>query len=180
MSIVYGIVKQHQGFMHVYSEPEVGTTFRIYLPLVGGDATLLDPGDTLAQPTGGTETILVVEDEVAVRELVAEVLVSSGYQVIMASDGQDAVAQFMAHRDDINLILMDMIMPRLSGKEASDQILQHDPRARIIFISGYTMDFIRQRDLVDERTELIMKPVQPFELLRKIRELLDRESTSTP
>jgi CheY-like chemotaxis protein len=174
MSIVYGILKQHKGFINVYSEPNVGTTFRIYLPLVGSESAAGEQEANEVAPPGGTETILVAEDEADVRSLVEEILIGNGYQVILASDGRDAVAKFTAHKADIKLVLMDLVMPHLSGKEAGDLILQQNPEAKILFVSGYTMDIIKHRDLLGGQTELVMKPVHPTELLCKIRELLDR------
>jgi len=173
MAIVYGIVKQHKGFINIYSEPNIGTTFRIYLPLIRSADAVDEPGRIEEPPQGGTETILVAEDDVDLQSLVREILVSSGYQVILVADGQSAVEKFTANRADVKLVLMDLIMPRLSGKDASDLILQQDPAVKVLFISGYTMDIIRHRDLLDGQKELIMKPVQPVELLRKIREMLD-------
>jgi PAS domain S-box-containing protein len=173
MAIVYGIVKQHHGFINVYSEPQIGTTFRIYIPLVEmGNA---EDEEILVQapPKGGTETILVAEDDAAVRTLVQEVLTSFGYVVIPAKDGEDAVEKFRAHRDEVKLILMDIIMPKMNGKEAYYEISRLDPDVKIIYSSGYTLDIIQGRNVLDEGAELIMKPVQPLELLRRVRELLD-------
>jgi PAS domain S-box-containing protein len=173
MAIVYGILKQHKGMINVYSEPGIGTTFRIYLPLVTLSEVNNLPESNPIRPRGGTETILVAEDEADVRSLVEELLVGHGYRVITAINGLDAVEKYAAHRDEVKLVLMDMIMPRLSGKDACERIQQQDPDARVLFISGYTMDFVRQCDLLDDRTDLIMKPVQPWDLLRRVREMLD-------
>ncbi|MBT0665112.1 PAS domain S-box protein [Geobacter pelophilus] len=173
MAIVYGILKQHKGLINVYSEPGIGTTFRIYLPLVTLAEVNELPESSPIRPSGGTETILVAEDEADVRSLVEEILVGHGYRVITAINGLDAVEKYAAHRDDVKLVLMDMIMPRMSGKDACERIKQQDPEARVLFISGYTMDFVRQCDLLDERTDLVMKPVQPWDLLRRVREMLD-------
>ncbi|MDA8428522.1 MAG: PAS domain S-box protein [Geobacteraceae bacterium] len=174
MAIVYGIIKQHNGFIHVYSEPQIGTTFRIYLPLI--EMEQQEAGEIIAPapPKGGTETILVAEDNREVRELVREVLTSFGYVVISAEDGLEAVEKFKANRESIKLILMDIIMPKMSGKEAFHEIMQLDADVKIVYSSGYTQDIIQSRDVLDTGAELIMKPVQPIELLRKVRELLDR------
>jgi polar amino acid transport system substrate-binding protein len=174
MAIVYGIVKQHNGFIHVYSEPQIGTTFRIYLPLIQLEQESAEKIITPVPPKGGTETILVAEDNREVRELVQEVLTSFGYVVITAEDGLDAVEKFKTNRGSVKLILMDIIMPRMSGKEAFHEIMQIDSDVKIIYSSGYTLDVIQTRDVLETGTELIMKPVQPIELLRKVRELLDR------
>ena len=174
MAIVYGIVKQHHGFVNVYSEPQIGTTFRIYLPLIERELAADEEIITPAPPKGGTETILVAEDDAAVRTLVQELLTGFGYAVIPAGDGQDAVEKFRENRDTVKLVLMDIIMPRKNGKEACYEIRQLDPDVKILYSSGYTMDIIQGRGVLDEGAELIMKPVQPMELLRKVRELLDR------
>ncbi len=173
MAIIYGILKQHNGFINVYSELGCGTTFRIYLPIVekatGDPIVKADP----AIPLGGNEAILVAEDESNVRALVAEVLQSHGYTVVLAEDGVDAVEKFKSHQDSIRLILMDIIMPKKSGRDAYEEISRIKPGVKLLFSSGYTADFIKDRGLLDEAVELLMKPVQPMELLRKVREMLD-------
>jgi two-component system NtrC family sensor kinase len=178
MSIVYGIIKQHNGFINVYSEPGVGTTFRIYLPLyrIGGAAE-----ESAAEPDApgrGTETIMVVEDEPSLRQLLDSILTGHGYRVILAQDGEDAIEKFQgAPPGTIALVLMDLIMPRMNGKEACEEIRKVDPAMRVAFTSGYTREFIDIRDALAKETELIMKPVQPTELLRKVRDILDRSTT---
>lgn len=174
MAIVYGIVKQHHGFINVYSEPQIGTTFRIYIPLIEKELATDDEIVTPAQPKGGTETILVAEDDAEVRALVQEILTGFGYHVISAEDGEDAVEKFAAHSGAVKLVLMDIIMPKKNGKEACCEIRQLNPDVKVLYSSGYTLDIIQSRDVLDEGAELIIKPVQPLELLRKIRELLDR------
>ncbi|UPU34794.1 DUF3365 domain-containing protein [Geomonas paludis] len=174
MAIVYGIVKQHNGFINVYSEPDQGTTFRIYLPLYHSDAVPeSDAAKQAAPPRGGNETILLAEDDDGVRNLVLSVLTRFGYRVIQAVDGQDAVEKYLAHRDEIDMILMDLIMPRKSGKEAYDEIASQAPGTKVLYASGYTADFIKRRGGAEEGIDLIMKPIQPIELLRTVREVLD-------
>jgi polar amino acid transport system substrate-binding protein len=158
----------------VYSEPQIGTTFRIYLPLIQLEQESAEKIITPVPPKGGTETILVAEDNREVRELIQDVLTSFGYVVITAEDGLDAVEKFKTNRGSVKLILMDIIMPRMSGKEAFHEIMQLDSDVKIIYSSGYTLDVIQTREVLETGTELIMKPVQPIELLRKVRELLDR------
>ena len=126
-------------------------------------------------PVGGDETILVAEDDSTVRALVAEVLQSQGYTVVLAEDGEDAVAQFKKHQDHIALILMDIIMPKKNGSDAYGEISGIKPGVKLLFFSGYTADFIKDRVLLDESVELLMKPVQPTQLLRKVREMMDNE-----
>lgn len=174
MSIVYGIIKQHKGFINVYSEPGHGTTFRVCLPLVEvGQDQPAEAGDQAPPPTG-TETILFAEDDSDVRTLVESILSSYGYKVIIAKDGAEAVEKFKSHRNEISLILMDMIMPKLNGKEAYDEICNIQPGVKIVYSSGYTAEFIQNRGISEDDIELVMKPVQTVELITKIREVLDR------
>ncbi|QWV97170.1 PAS domain S-box protein [Geomonas nitrogeniifigens] len=174
MSIVYGIIKQHSGFVNVYSEPGIGTTFRIYLPLSATSPLAEETLRDLEQPRGGSETILVVEDEADLRTLLEQILAGAGYRVILAADGAAAIEQYARRTSPISLVLMDMIMPGMSGKEACQRIRELDPAARVLYTSGYTMDIIKNRDLIEEGTELLMKPVRPRELLNKVREMLER------
>ncbi|TGU74840.1 PAS domain-containing sensor histidine kinase [Geomonas terrae] len=174
MSIVYGIVTQHGGFINVYSEPGLGTTFKIYLPLSPSAFEAAEALRELEHPRGGSETILVVEDEANLRTLLEQILSGAGYQVLVAENGAVAVDIFARNEGKIALILMDMVMPGMSGKEACGAIRRIDPSARVLYTSGYTMDIIKSRDLMEEGTELMTKPVRPAELLRKVREMLDR------
>ena len=174
MAIVYGIVKQHNGFISVTSEPGVRTTFSILLPIFEPEQSVQkEAAQKDATPRGGTETILVAEDNVDVRNFMDSVLTEFGYNVIQAVDGQDAVEKFTVNRDRIALTLMDMLMPRKNGKEAYDEICQLQPGAKILFFSGYPADFLQNHGVPGEGIELIMKPVQPMELLRKMREMLE-------
>ena len=174
MAIVYGIINQHHGFIKVYSEPQIGTTFRIFIPLFTREVAEDEEVVTPELPKGGSETILVAEDDPAVSKLVQEVLTRAGYSVISAWDGQDVIEKFRANKDTVKLILMDIIMPKKNGKEAFSEIRKFKPDVKIIYTSGYTQDIIESRDEFDADAELIMKPVQPHDLLRKVRELLDR------
>lgn len=173
MSIVYGIIQQHNGFISVYSEPGEGTTFRIYLPIAESLQSSHIDDNTLTEPQGGTETILLAEDDPSVRNLVVTILSRFGYNVIQAVDGRDAVDKFTIHQSNIRFILMDMIMPKMNGRDAYDEINKIRPGVKILYSSGYTADFIQNRGVSEEGIELIMKPVQPMALLRKIREMLD-------
>ena len=174
MAIVYGIINQHHGFIKVYSEPQIGTTFRIFIPLFTREVAEDEEVVTPELPKGGSETILVAEDDPAVSKLVQEVLTRAGYSVISAWDGQDVIEKFRANKDTVKLILMDIIMPKKNGKEAFSEIRKFKPDVKIIYTSGYTQDIIESRDEFDADAELVMKPVQPHDLLRKVRELLDR------
>ncbi|NVN91312.1 MAG: PocR ligand-binding domain-containing protein [Desulfuromonadales bacterium] len=175
MAIVYGIVKQHNGFINVYSELGQGTTFRIYIPVYeDGQLEHAEKLDQIIQPLGGTETILLAEDDVGVRNLMVTVLTKFGYNVIQAVDGQDVVDTFAENMDRVSMILMDVIMPKKNGMEAYDEIILLKPNVKVLYSSGYTADFIQDRGVSEEGIELLMKPVQPMEMLRKVREILDR------
>jgi len=174
LAIVYGIIKQHNGFINVYSEPGRGTTFKIYLPVVEEQAAAYKGTTAPGYPKGGTETILMAEDDAKVQQLLELTLRQFGYEVILAGDGQEAVEKFQANRDRINLLLTDLIMPKKSGKEAYDEIRQIQPGTKVLFISGYTADIIHSRGDLEKGIDLLMKPVNPLDLVRKIREILDR------
>jgi two-component system, cell cycle sensor histidine kinase and response regulator CckA len=172
LSVVYGIIKEHDGFINVYSEPGQGTTFKIYLPLIAGL-----PEEIKAEVEkcgqGGSETILFAEDDEPVRAVTKAVLEEFGYTVIVAINGQDAVDKYKENRDRIQLLLFDLIMPKKTGKEAYDEIKALDPGVKVLFASGYAPDVVRQRVLLEDRMPLIFKPVLPMELLAKVREALD-------
>jgi PAS domain S-box-containing protein len=174
LAISYGIIKQHSGYIKVYSEPGQGTVFKIYLPLAE-EAASPDKKTQAAVPVkGGNETILVAEDDASLRNLARIVLESFGYTVISAEDGVDAIAKFMENRDRINLVLLDMIMPKKNGKEVSEAIRKVSPRIKILFVSGYTMDIIKTKELTEAGFDFIHKPFLPKDLLIKMREVLDK------
>lgn len=175
MAIVHGIVSQHNGFVYVYSELGKGSVFKIFLPLIDKEKISEVERREEKPPKGGTETILVVEDDPSVRKVVEDVLLNSGYEIITAEDGQQAVEIFSENRSRIKLILMDMVMPKKSGLEAYKEIRLLLTNIRVLFTSGYTADFIKSQGELGKEAELIMKPVKPHDLLRKVREMLDRD-----
>lgn len=181
LAISYRIIQQHCGHIKVQSELGHGTAFQIFLPLSKQTEPLAThtPSDSLSS-TEGNETILVVEDEEFLRDLAGLVLESSGYTVILAEDGEDAIHKFMAASDRIDLALIDMIMPKKSGKDVADAIRSLSPDTKILFQSGYTHDMINHGDLVKANEAFIGKPFKPEDLLRKIREVLDQRSISPP
>jgi PAS domain S-box-containing protein len=174
LAISYGIIKQHDGYIKVYSEPRKGTEFKIYLPLIEGASILEKIIETPATVKGGKETILVAEDDASLRKLSRIVLESSGYTVITAEDGEDAITKFMDNREKISLAMIDMIMPKRNGKEVVEAIRKVSPRMKILFASGYTMDIIMAKELAESSFDFILKPVVPRDLLKKVREILDR------
>ncbi len=173
LAIVYGIIQQHKGYIHVYREPGRGTTFKIYLPLIkpAGEEKALKG---LPTPVGGTETILIAEDETEVRKLTKMILSGFGYKIIEAVNGEDAIHKFMENKDKIRLLILDVIMPRKNGKEVYDTINKRNPNIKAIFVSGYGEDVIYKRDLLCEGLNFISKPILPMELLKKVREALDK------
>jgi PAS domain S-box-containing protein len=172
LSSVYGVVKQHDGFISCNSEPGQGTTFKIYLPIIEESTQL--PAES-AQPVaqGGTETILLAEDDAMVRELVRGVLEEFGYTVVEAVDGEDAVVKFRERMDTIRLAILDVIMPRKTGRQAYDEIQGIMPGTPAIFMSGYPAEVFEKKELSEDWLHFISKPVTPRELLRKVREVLE-------
>jgi CheY-like chemotaxis protein len=171
LSMIYGIVKQHDGYIVVASEVGKGTTFNIYLPLI--DSTFEKQKEKASRPLKrGTETILVADDDPAVASLVKRILEEFGYKVLEARDGGEAIEQFLKHKDDIHLLLLDVIMPKKNGKEAYDAIRKIKPEIKAIFISGYSAEIIDEQAIL-EGLNFIGKPVSPEELLFSLREVLD-------
>ena len=173
MAVVYGIVKGHDGYINVNSEPGVGTTFRIYLPLTTLETEVTQK--TIHPFTMGKgDTILIAEDERAVRKVLRLSLEEHGYMVIEAENGEEAVKQYKDNMEKVSLVLLDVIMPVKNGSETYDEIKSLNPDTKVIFMSGYTDDIIRRKELLKSNTDLIAKPIAPDTLLRKVREVLDR------
>jgi len=172
LAIVYGIVKQHNGYIDVKSMPGEGSTFSVYLPLVW-----LEPVDEAINEeiVGGSETILIAEDNNELRVLSVNVLEDNGYTVFAARDGAEAVEAFRQHQGDIALIILDVVMPKMNGREVFEAIKKIDPSARVIFTSGYTDDIIEEKGMANGKYDFLGKPITPGTFLKKIREVLDRE-----
>jgi two-component system NtrC family sensor kinase len=174
LAVTYGIIKQHDGYINVYSEPGTGTTFRIYLPLIEAATDAEDrPAEQEVASVSGTETILLAEDDEHVRNLTRSVLSEFGYTVIAAVDGADAVKKFSEDNATIDLLLFDLIMPKMNGKEAFDAIRKIRPGIKVIFTSGYAPETIQGKTSLADGTHLIAKPANPTALLRKVRSVLD-------
>ncbi|MHB8789736.1 MAG: hybrid sensor histidine kinase/response regulator [Desulfobulbaceae bacterium] len=173
LAVSYGIIQQHNGYINVYSEPRHGTVFNIYLPLCEA-VPLREQKTTATVPVrGGNETVLLAEDDPPLRELTRKMLETYGYNVIAAKDGDDAFTKFMENREGISLILLDMIMPKKSGKEVAEAIRKVSPGIKILFVSGYTMDSINTREFIGSEFHFIHKPFRLKELAKKVREILD-------
>jgi PAS domain S-box-containing protein len=173
LAIVYGIIQQHNGLIRVYSEPGKGTTFKIYLPLSGAVVREIPPSERQL-PLGGTETVLVVEDDPQVRNFIRTVLQEYGYQVMEAEDGEEALAKFHAHRERIRLAILDVIMPKRNGREVWEAIHAVAPEIKALFLSGYTADILQRRGVLDEGFHFLSKPPSTLDLLRKVRNVLDQ------
>jgi signal transduction histidine kinase len=174
LAIVYGIVKQHGGFIEIQSSPGAGSCFNIYLPLLQDEAAPIQRVDPGQVSYAGTETILVVEDSPEVRRLTMEVLQQHGYRVIEAVDGQDGLEKFLANQHEIKLVIMDVVMPKMNGKETFAAIVKTNPALPVLFTSGYTPDDVNRKGIQFEDDNFIAKPVAPLTLLRMVRELLSR------
>ncbi len=173
LSIVYGIIARHNGYIDVYSKPEEGAIFNIYLPIIKQGRLDNKEKETYSAPSGGTESLLIAEDDAEVRILLKVVLAEHGYSVIEAVDGNDAVAKFMENRDRIKLLILDVVMPEKNGKDVYEEIQQTSPDIKVLFVSGYAQDVIQRRGLIEEGRDYLAKPVFPHELLVKVREILD-------
>jgi len=173
LSMVYGIVKQHNGHILVNSEPGKGTSFQIYLPMTPKDNLPPVHANLPSPPVAGSETILVVEDNPEVLNLNRTILETFGYVIIEAANGEEAVEQFIRHQQEIGLIVMDVVMPKMNGKQAYMEIAKICPGVKVLFMSGYTADIVLEKGISAADFNIMHKPVTPMELLRKIREILD-------
>jgi PAS domain S-box-containing protein len=174
LAICYGIVRQAGGYIWAYSEPGRGTTFKIYLPRVEEALEPLPGTIDARQPSGGRETILLVEDESQIRELAARVLRGLGYTVITATNGEEAAGVARARLDDIDLLVTDVVLPLRGGRELASRLRERRPGLRVLYMSGYTQGILPERDLVEANSLFLAKPFPPSELSRRVRELLDR------
>ena len=173
LATVYGIVRQHDGLVHTESAPGTGTTFEIFVPAIERAATST-PARVDAPARGGTETIMVAEDDAAVRGLVKAVLEQAGYDVLTAVDGEEALRILTARGEAVDLALLDVVMPGLGGREVHDRVRESMPHLRCIFASGYDLDGVHTDFVLDEGLDLIRKPFDRRVLLERVREVLDR------
>ena len=174
LATVYGIVKQQNGHINVQSALNVGTTFSIYLPIILSDLEEIKQTEG-SQIVGGNETILVGEDEEDIRKFIREVLEGYGYRIIEAVDGEDVLQKFKKNKDDIQLLILDIIMPKKSGKDAYDEIKNGDQHTKALFISGYASDFIEKQGILGEELHLLYKPIDINTLLGEVRKILDEK-----
>jgi len=174
LATVYGIVKQSEGYIWVYSEPNHGATFKIYLPRVDAPPEAAGaPDPATGAGHRGTETVLLVEDETLVRSLVQRVLGHQGYTVLEAAAGEEALAVAAAHGGEIHLLVTDVVMPGVGGRELARRLSVVRPRTRVLYLSGYSDDAVVRHGMLDPGTFFLQKPFTPAVLLRKVREVLD-------
>ena len=172
LATAYGIIKRHNGYINVYSEPGEGTIFRIYLPLAETGGGEEEVAKEHIFPARGTETVLLAEDEPEVRESIKSLLEGNGYRVIEAVDGDDALDKYVAHEADIAVLISDVIMPKRNGKEVYEIISKARPDIKTLFISGYTADLVEGKKIPDTCL-LVTKPFSPHVFLKALRDLLD-------
>ena len=172
LATVYGIVKQAGGFIWVYSEPGQGTSFKVYLPAVDATAERTTAAATTPAPRG-TETVLLVEDAAAVRAVTKQVLERQGYTVLEAPDGEAALRLAQRHRGVVHLLLTDVVMPRLNGRELAERLVRLRPDVKVLYASGYTDDSVVRHGILESGTAYLQKPFSPESLARKVRDVLD-------
>jgi PAS domain S-box-containing protein len=174
LSTVYGVIKQHNGYINCYTEIGKGTTFKIYLPLTESAVNEMQLSEDVAM-TGGTETVLIADDNEEVRQFMESILKKFGYKVITSIDGEDAIKKFTENKDKIQLLLLDVVMPKKNGREAYEEIQLIKPDIKALFTSGYTANVIHKKGVIEEGLNFISKPSSPKELLNKVREILDKK-----
>ena len=173
LATVYGIVKQNNGFVNVHSEPGIGSTFTIYLPRYEGCATG-SPSDALAESAPrGQETLLLVEDELGILNLTTTILEKQGYTVLSANTPGDALQLAAKHSSEIHLIITDVVMPEMNGRNLANSLKAQHPHLKCLFMSGYTGDVIAQHGVLAEGINFIQKPFSLRELATKVREVLE-------
>jgi two-component system, cell cycle sensor histidine kinase and response regulator CckA len=176
LSAVYGIVVQSHGYIWVYSEPGRGTTFKIYLPICAQQVSTIQSPQRAAPALTGSGTILLVEDDGAVRKLLVEVLSSLGYRILEASSGHEALNIKGLDTQDIRLLITDVIMPGMTGRELADKLKAKAPGLVVLYISGYTENVIASRGILEPGLAFLQKPFTPSGLAQKVKELLQPHS----
>jgi signal transduction histidine kinase/CheY-like chemotaxis protein len=172
LATVYGIVQQHNGHIYVYSEPAKGTMFKIYLPVAEEAAEKISRKESRTMPSG-SETVLVVDDDAAIRRLIRDTLEPLGYNLFESGSGEDALAVLERTKEKIDLVLTDLIMPGINGQELVETVLKDRPEMKSILMSGYTDNIIAQRGILMPGVNFINKPLLPIALANRVREVLD-------
>jgi hypothetical protein len=181
LATIYGIVTGSGGVVRLYSEPSLGTTVKVYLPATSAEVTTLgvSANEPEVRARQGNETVLVVEDEPAVRELARRLLVEAGYDVLVAPNGHDALQAFDARGGNVDLVLTDLIMPGMSGRELAHRLRARRPTVNVLYMSGYTAGLLGEQAFLDEGEDLVEKPFTRALLLRKVDAVLDRGVTES-
>jgi PAS domain S-box-containing protein len=172
LSIVHGVITQHSGHIEVLSEPGKGTVFKMYLPLVPYQAERART-PVVHQPAGGSETVLIAEDNEPVRILVRNILTEYGYSILESADGQEAVEKYMGTDNHVDLLLLDVVLPKIDGKSVYEEIRKAKPDIKVLFMSGYTTDIVQKHGVEGCESNFLQKPIMPHILLGKVREVLD-------
>ena len=181
LATVFGIVKQHDGYIQVESEPGSGATFRLFLPVTTKAGSAAQTGKTAAESLeGGSETLLIAEDHEGLREIARVALERRGYRVLVAADGNEAVAIFRSRSGEIALAIMDLVMPRTGGHAAAAALRLIKPDLPILFTTGYSSDASALAEAAEKGEVILNKPYKPAVLAGKVRELLDRGFCKTP
>jgi CheY-like chemotaxis protein len=178
--MVYGIVKQSGGYVWVYSEVGQGAAFKIYLPAVEQPVETSEPQANPLEKLEGTETILLVEDEANVRELISQYLREMGHSVVEAGDGAEALELARRYHGPLHMLVTDMVMPKMSGRELADRLLELNPQLKVLFISGYTSDTAARHGILEGEMAFLQKPFGLRDLARKIREVLSTSRDTVP
>ena len=169
-------MKQNNGFINVYSEPDEGTTIKVYLSRHTGDIETLHKS-TLKNPISRGETVLLVEDDRSIMKLGTRMLINLGYSVLSANTPSEAFSLAEEHSDEINLLVSDVVMPEMNGRELSEQLKRLYPKLKILFMSGYTANVIAHRGVLEDGVCFIPKPFSKEELAFKVREALDNDNS---
>src|SRR5262249_3982342 len=177
LATVYGIIKQSEGHITVYSEPGIGTTVKVYLPHIEGKSSATAAAGVLDPLQSGSETILVVEDYEAVRELIVSVLRRQGYTVLEASKSREAAELGVRHEGPLDLLLTDVVLPELNGPDLAKRLTTIHPEIKVLYVSGYTGNILHQQTGMKADSPFLCKPFTPAELVSKVREVLQAKTT---
>jgi CheY-like chemotaxis protein len=173
LATVYGIVKQHEGVIQAYSEPRMGTAFKLYWPCSAADSQAPQSSDE-GKVRGGIETILLAEDDEMVQLVERTILERAGYTVLAAGDGTEAVALFEERGEEVEMAILDVVMPGMGGREAYERMQELRPGLKVLFASGYSEDAVQTNFVLDKGLSLIQKPFSREALLRAVRKALDQ------
>lgn len=174
LATVYGIVKQSSGYIWVYSEPGMGTVFKIYLPRTGDALSAGTPVEARPHAARGSETVLVVDDQALLRKVVASMLEQEGYKVLSAASPAEALALVQVYSGPLDLLVTDVILPGMNGRVFAEQLKRSRPDTKVLFVSGYTENIMSHHGQLDEGFSFLQKPFTYESLGRKVRDILDR------